>query len=94
MTANINDALRALQKAFPDGFATCINFDIIELGYLTLDSEGARIGEGNATTVIRANVDTFADIVSGNTDPAALFFSGRLKVEGDLGVAIRLGQEL
>ena len=43
---------------------------------------------------MRADADTFVAALSGQADPAQLFFSGRLEIEGDLGVAMRLGQQL
>ena len=94
MTATLRDALQALNAAFPDGFDSCVNFEITGLGCLSLDSTGARIGEGSAETVLRADAETFAAIISGSEDPAPLFFSGRLKIEGDLGTAMRLGRQL
>lgn len=94
MNVLLNDALLALQKAFPDGFETSVNFDITDLGILTLDSAGARLGKGNSETTLSADLETFAKVMSREEDPATLYFSGRLKVEGDLGIAIRLGQQL
>ncbi len=94
MTATIIDALRALQNAFPDGFDGRVNFEISGLGCLSLSSSGARIGKGKADTVLRADPETFAAILAGDEDPAPLFFSGRLEIEGDLGVAMWLGRQL
>ena len=37
-----------------------------------------------------ADVDTFRDILQGELDPTVAFASGRLKVDGDIGVAMRL----
>lgn len=94
MTASLDGALNALQKALPDGFDGRVNFEITDLGWIFLDTTGARIGKGQADIVLRADAATFAAIISGTQEPAPLYFSGRLQVEGDLGVAMRLGRQL
>ncbi len=94
MTATIGEALEALRSAFPDGFDSCVQFEITDLGCLVLDSGGARQGTDDASCTLRADADTFIAVLSGQADPAQLFFSGRLQIEGDLGVAMRLGQQL
>ena len=94
MTATIGEALEALRSTFPDGFDNCVQFEITGLGCLVLDSRGARQGTDDACCTLRADADTFIAVLSGHADPAQLFFSGRLQIEGDLGVAMRLGQQL
>ena len=94
MTATIGEALDALRSTFPDGFDSCVQFEITGIGCLVLDAGGAREGNDNACCTMRADADTFAAVLSGRADPSQLFFSGRLQIEGDLGVAMRLGQQL
>lgn len=94
MTVSLDGALNALQKALPDGFDGRVNFDITDLGWIFLDATGARVGKGQADIVLRADTATFVAIISGTQEPATLYFSGRLQIEGNLGVAIQLGRQL
>ncbi len=92
--ATIFDACRALEGAFPDGFDERVRFEIDGLGSLILDSKGARVGSGEAECVLTADAETFANLLSRESDPSHLYFSGRLQVQGNLGTAIRLGQQV
>lgn len=48
----------------------------------------------SAQTVISMEVSTFELLTSGELSPESAFLSGQVKVEGDLGLSIRLGQLL
>ncbi len=94
MTAKLHEALEALQASLPNGFDGCINFEITDLGWLFVNPSGVRIGTGAADLVLRADSETFAAIISGQKDPVHLYFTGRLQIEGDLNLAMRLGRQL
>jgi predicted lipid carrier protein YhbT len=47
-------------------------------------------GDGPADCVIRMAADDFIDLVEGRADRRALFFMGRLSVEGDWELAMKL----
>ena len=46
----------------------------------------------DAVVTLRMSVATFGGIVSGDVDPMRSFFEGKITIEGDLGVAARLGE--
>ncbi|MCY3878286.1 MAG: SCP2 sterol-binding domain-containing protein [Rhodobacteraceae bacterium] len=94
MAATLGKAMQALENAFPDGFDCPVRFEITDLGSLMLDSEGVRQGHEDAVCVMRADSEVFADILSGRADAMKLFFSGRLRIEGEIGAAMRLGRSL
>ena len=54
--------------------------------------------EGNSTahavTTVSMGADTFVGISSGEIDPQTAFLTGKIKVDGYLGVAIKLGELL
>ena len=41
-----------------------------------------------------ADVDTFKGILSGDTNPTSAFMTGKLKVDGDMGMAMKLASVL
>jgi len=41
-----------------------------------------------------ADADTFQSILAGDTNPTAAFMTGKLKVDGDMGMAMKLGTVL
>lgn len=50
--------------------------------------------KGNVTTTITMDAKVFEDMASGSLNPQMAFLSGKVKVTGNLGVAIKLGQLL
>jgi putative sterol carrier protein len=47
-------------------------------------------GAGEADTTISTNEQTFERIVAGEQNPTTAFMSGKLKVKGDMGQALKL----
>ena len=47
-------------------------------------------GDGEADCVVSMTADDFVQMLEGGATAQQLFFSGRLRVEGDLGLAVRL----
>ena len=43
---------------------------------------------------ISANLETFREVFEGALSPATAFMTGRMRVEGDFGTALKLGQIL
>ena len=39
-------------------------------------------------------MDTFQEMFAGDLDPTAAFMTGKIKLDGDMGVAMKLGQLL
>lgn len=46
--------------------------------------------DSEADTVLRCTLDTFVAIVTGKQDPNVAFMMGKLKVQGSMGVAMKL----
>jgi putative sterol carrier protein len=88
LTAAVEALNARLQGGGIDG---SVKFEIEDEGALRIDDEGARIDDSDADCVLSANRETFQGILAGDLDPTAAFMSGRLRVEGDMGLAIRLG---
>jgi putative sterol carrier protein len=85
------DALSTkLDGGFEDGTA---KFVIEGEGTIIIDGDGVRAaGDADAADVtLTAGSDTFEQILEGDLDPTAAFMSGKLSVDGDMGLAMKLG---
>jgi putative sterol carrier protein len=69
-------------------------FDVDGAGMWRLEAEGDRLvvteSDAPADCVIRADESTFLRIVAGEQSPMGAYMTGKVKVEGDLGLALRL----
>jgi putative sterol carrier protein len=59
---------------------------IVNLG----EDPGVSEGDGTAQCTIKMAAKDFLDVIEGRADRRALFFMGRLRVEGDFGLAMKL----
>ena len=48
----------------------------------------------DADCTLTASAETFEGMLSGEINPTAAFMSGQLKVDGDMGLAMKLGSVL
>ena len=74
-----------------------LKFDLGEAGTLFVDgSAGDNIVAANkndpAKCTITMTADDFRELIHGRLQPAVAFMTGRMRVEGDMGLAMRLGQ--
>lgn len=95
----MSDVVTAAVKALNDkldgnGFDGVAKFEIKDEGAILIDETGARAGDDAADVTLSASADTFQDILTGNLDATSAFMTGRLKLDGDMGLAMRLGSVL
>ena len=86
------DALN--EKLGGNGFDGIAKFEIEDEGAIVIDERGARASDDAADVTLSASADTFQDILAGNLDATSAFMTGRLKLDGDMGLAMRLGSVL
>ena len=86
------DALN--EKLGGNGFDGIAKFEIEDEGAIVIDESGARASDDAADVTLSASADTFQDILAGNLDATSAFMTGRLKLDGDMGLAMRLGSVL
>jgi putative sterol carrier protein len=69
-------------------------FDIEGVGSWRLESDGEQVlvseSDAPADCVIRTDERTFLRIVGGEQSPMGAYMTGKVRVEGDLGLALRL----
>ena len=88
-------AVEALnEKLGGNGFDGIAKFEIEGEGAIVIDEFGARASDDAADVTLSASADTFLDILAGNLDATSAFMTGRLKLDGDMGLAMRLGSVL
>ena len=76
------------------GMSNSYLFDIEGAGkWLVSVEDGAvdvREGEGDADATITASEENFQKIVSGEQNPTTAYMTGKLKIKGDMGAAMKL----
>ena len=83
------------------GLVPVISFDAAEAtmtlheiegeGSIMVDDTGVRAGDDAADVSMSASAETFQGIIEGDVNPTMAFMSGKLKIEGDMGMAMKLG---
>lgn len=95
MSDVISAAVKALNdKMGDDGFDGTAKFVIADEGAIVIDAGGARAADDEADVTLSADAETFEAILKGDLDATAAFMSGRLSVDGDMGLAMKLGSVL
>jgi putative sterol carrier protein len=76
------------------GMTNSYLFDIEGAGQWYVDvSDGAvnvTEGNGDADVTISASEETFQKIVAGEQNPTSAYMTGKLKIKGDMGAAMKL----
>lgn len=91
MSNVIENAVAELNAKLGDGFDGSAKFVIEDEGTIVIDDTGARAADTPAEVTLTADADTFRQILGGDLDPTAAFMQGRLKVDGDMSAAMKLG---
>lgn len=94
MSDVITKAVAALSAKMPDGFDGSAKFVIEGEGSIILDNTGVRAGDDEADVTMTATRDVFEGILNGDVNPTAAFMSGKLSVDGSMGMAMKLGAAL
>lgn len=94
MSDVIDAAVAALQARMQGGFDGVAKFVIPGEGALMIDEAGVRAGDEPADVTLTADTDTFKAIMEGDLNPTMAFMSGKLAVDGNMGLAMQLGSAL
>ena len=54
------------------------------------DAPGAKTGDGAADCTISLSAKDFVDLVEGRANGQQLYFQGKLRIEGNIGLALKL----
>ena len=95
MSEILDTAVKALSdKLGGDGIEGSIKFEIEGTGAIRIDESGASLDDGDADCTITAEADIFQDLLAGNLNPTSAFMSGKISIDGDMGMAMKLGSLL
>jgi len=71
-------------------------FDIEGAGQWKVDVRDGNVdvteGAGDADVTITASEDTFTRIAEGDLNPTSAYMSGKIKIKGDMGAAMKLSK--
>ncbi|MBU6318366.1 MAG: SCP2 sterol-binding domain-containing protein [Alphaproteobacteria bacterium] len=87
LTAKVQEALSG-----GTGFDKRVKFDFGAVGKLLIDGVGSMASndDGAADATITVAFDDFLKLAQGQLDPTMAFMQGKLRVAGDMGVAMKL----
>ncbi|KGJ05043.1 SCP-2 sterol transfer family protein [Paracoccus halophilus] len=90
MSKVVEAAVAALDEK-AKGFDGTAKFVIEGEGSIFIDADGARAGDDEAEVTLTADRATFEGLLNGDVNPTMAFMSGKLKVDGAMGTAMKLG---
>ena len=94
MSEVVDAAVEALGKKLAGGFDGIAKFVIEGEGAIMLDGTGVRAGDEEADVTLTASAETFKAILDGEMNPTMAFMTGKLSVDGSMGMAMKLGSVL
>jgi putative sterol carrier protein len=95
MSEVVTEAVNQLNaKMDGAGFDGTAKFVIEDEGSIIIDANGAREGDDDADVTLTATADVFRAILEGEQNPTTAFMTGKLAVDGDMGMAMKLSSVL
>jgi putative sterol carrier protein len=83
-----------IDSAKAAGLNASYRFEIDDAGTWLVEVDDGKVSvsenEGEADTTISTSTDTFMKIANGEQNPTSAYMSGKLKVKGDMGQAMKL----
>ncbi|WP_412177382.1 SCP2 sterol-binding domain-containing protein [Mesorhizobium sp. YC-39] len=74
------------------GFDRSVKFDTGTDGVIVIDGATISTDDAPADCTIKLSLDDLDSLISGDLNPTMAFMSGKIKVEGDMSVAMALSQ--
>ncbi|WP_323005626.1 SCP2 sterol-binding domain-containing protein [Pseudorhodobacter sp.] len=93
MSAVIDTAVVALTKKVQT-FNGVAKFVVKGEGAIMIDETGVRAGDEDADVTLTASAEVFQAILEGDMNPTTAFMTGRLSVDGSMGLAMKLASAL
>lgn len=95
MSDILGTAVSALtDKIEGQSFDGSVKFVLSGVGAIRIDETGVSVDDGEADCTLSADADVFQAIIEGDTNPTAAFMTGKLKIDGNMGTALKLSSLL
>jgi putative sterol carrier protein len=95
MSQLLDSAVKALNDRLNGGgIEGSVRFEIDGEGSVRIDEKGAAVDDSPADCTMSASPETFRGLLEGDVDPTSAFMGGQLRIEGDMGLALKLGSVL
>ncbi len=94
MSAILEKAVEALNEKISGKVDGSFKFDFGGEGAVRIDENGASIDDSDADCTLTADADVFESLLAGDLNPTAAFMTGKLKIDGDMGMAMKLASLL
>ncbi|WP_281062989.1 SCP2 sterol-binding domain-containing protein [Aminobacter sp. AP02] len=88
----VADKIKA--KVESAGFDRSIKFDTGSDGVIVIDGATISTTDAPADCTIKLSLDDLESLIAGDLNPTMAFMTGKIKVEGDMSVAMGLSQLL
>ncbi|MEM1385189.1 MAG: SCP2 sterol-binding domain-containing protein [Pseudomonadota bacterium] len=95
MSEALDAAIAELQGRLAGAdFDGSVKFDIEDEGMIRIVDGAISREDGDADVTITASLDTLKEMFEGELAPTAAYMTGKIKIEGDMGQAMKLSQFL
>lgn len=74
------------------GFSRSVKFDCGDDGVIVIDGETVSTESQDTECTISLSKDDLESMIAGDLDPTSAFMQGKLKIDGDMSVAMALSQ--
>lgn len=87
---DIAEKMRARVES--SGFDRSVKFDTGSDGVILIDGSAISTTDGPADCTIKLSLDDLESLIAGDLNPTMAFMTGKLKIEGDMSIAMQLSQ--
>ena len=94
MSDTLAKMVEALNSKDSSGFGGTARFVVEGEGSIILDASGARAADDDAEVTFTASVETYQSIFEGDLNPTSAFMTGKLSIDGNMGLAMQLASVL
>lgn len=82
------------ERVAGSGFDKSVKFNLTGAGVVVIDGTSVSTTDSDADCTITMALDDFEALVAGDLNPTTAFMTGKMKIDGDMTVAMALSQVL
>lgn len=82
------------EKVASNGFDRSVKFDLGDDGVIVINGGAVSTTDADTDCTIKLSKDNLESLIAGDLNPTMAFMTGKIKVEGDMSVAMALSQVL